>query len=407
MQTRNKSPRTIKGGVTAVSGFTATGLSAGIKKNGRRDLALIVSETECTVAAVFTRNRFPAPPLLLDKKHLRSRLGRAIVANSGNANAFTGKRGYQDAEAMAEATAQTLGISAELVYVASTGVISEFLPAKKILQAIPRLVSSLSDEGSKAAAEAIMTTDTFPKEIAFSAEVGRHTIRVGGIAKGSGMIHPNMATMLAFLTTDVRIDPDLLQEALRQAVDHSFHRITVDGDTSTNDMVLLFANGTKGEKITSKGRAFRQFVALLEKASLSLAKMIVKDGEGATKLIEINVSGARSHQTAHQIAMTIARSSLVKTAFFGEDANWGRIVAAIGNAGVPIRPEKIDLRFGRTPLVRSGTYLGKAAESKISVYLKKPEISLTLSLNSGKGTSTVWTSDLSLDYVKINALYRT
>lgn len=407
MQTKNTSPKIVKGGLTAVGGFTAAGLSAGIKNNGRTDLALIVSETDCTVAGVFTRNRFPAPPLLLDKKHLRSRLGRAIVVNSGNANAFTGKRGYQDAIAMAEVTAQALGIPAKLVYVASTGVISEFLPIKKILQAVPKLTPSLSKQGSKAAAEAIMTTDTFPKEIAYSAKVGGHMVRVGGIAKGSGMIHPNMATMLAFLTTDVKMSPDLLQEALREAVDHSFHRITIDGDTSTNDMVLLFANGTRGKAITSKGPAFRQFVSLLETSALSLAKMIVKDGEGATKFIEINVAGARSDQTAHKIAMTIARSSLVKTAFYGEDANWGRIVAAIGNAGIPIHPEKIDLSFGRTPLVEKGTYLGKKAEAKISAYLKKPEISLLLSLNSGTGTSTVWTSDLSLDYVKINALYRT
>ncbi|HIE66119.1 MAG: bifunctional glutamate N-acetyltransferase/amino-acid acetyltransferase ArgJ [Nitrospira sp.] len=407
MKKQESPPRRLKGGLTAVRGFTAAGLSAGIKKNGRTDLALIVSKTDCSVAGVFTRNCFPAPPLLLDKKHLRNRRGRAIVINSGNANAFTGKRGYQDAEAMAEATAQTLGIPSEWVYVASTGVIGEFLPVKRILQGIPRLALSLSDQGSKAAAEAILTTDTFPKEIAFSAKVGGQTIRVGGIAKGSGMIHPNMATMLAFLTTDVRINPDLLQEALHQAVEHSFHRITVDGDTSTNDMVLLFANETKGEKIRSKGRAFRQFVSLLETTSLALAKMIVRDGEGATKLIEIQVLGARSNPAAHQIAMTIARSSLVKTAFYGEDANWGRIVAAIGNAGIPIRPEKIDLSFGRTPLVKKGIYLGESAESKISNDLKKREICLTVSLNSGKGNASVWTADLSLDYIKINALYRT
>ncbi|MFQ5950221.1 MAG: bifunctional glutamate N-acetyltransferase/amino-acid acetyltransferase ArgJ, partial [Nitrospiria bacterium] len=378
-----------------------------IKKNGRPDLALIYSEIPCTVAAVFTRNRFQAPPLLLDKRHLRGRQGQAIIANSGNANAFTGERGFQDAEAMAETTARRLGIPTRSVYVASTGVISEFLPTKKILRAIPRLASSLSDKGSGAAAEAIMTTDTFPKEFALTGKVGQDNIRVGGIAKGSGMIHPNMATMLAFLATDAKIDSDLLQEGLRQAVDRSFHRITVDGETSTNDMVLLFANGTKGERIRSKGQAFGQFIAVLEAACLSLAKMIVKDGEGATKFIEIDVVGAPSNQAARRIAMTIARSSLVKTAFFGEDANWGRIVAAIGNAGVAVYPDRIDLAFGRTPLVRGGTYLGKAAEAKIAAILKKREIRLTLSLNSGKGASTVWTSDLSLEYVKINALYRT
>ncbi|MFQ5780977.1 MAG: bifunctional glutamate N-acetyltransferase/amino-acid acetyltransferase ArgJ [Nitrospiria bacterium] len=407
MQVRNKSPRTIKGGVNAVDGFTAAGLSAGIKENGSPDLALIYSEMPCTVAAVFTRNRFQAPPLLLDKRHLRGRQGRAIIANSGNANALTGERGVQDAEAMAETTAQTLGIPTRSVYVASTGVISEFLPTQKIVRAIPRLASSLSDKGSGAAAEAIMTTDTFPKEFALIGKVGQDNIRVGGIAKGSGMIHPNMATMLAFLATDATIDPGLLQEGLRQAVDRSFHRITVDGETSTNDMVLLFANGTKGKRIRTKGRAFGQFIAILEKGCLSLAKMIVKDGEGATKFIEINVVGAPSDQAARRIAMTIARSSLVKTAFYGEDANWGRIMAAIGNASVPVPPEKIDLAFGPTLLLRGGTSLGKAAEAKTAVLLQKREIRLTLSLHSGVGRSTVWTSDLSLDYVKINALYRT
>lgn len=396
----------IEGGITAVEGFAAAGTFAGVKKVERPDLALIFSDTVCNVAGVFTRNRFPAPPILLDRKHLRKRKGQAIIANSGNANAFTGERGYRDAEAMAEAAARALTIPIESVYVASTGVIGEFLPIEKITGAVPRLVSQLSQNGGRAAAEAIMTTDTFSKEVAFAGEVGRQRVHVGGIAKGSGMIHPNMATMLAFLTTDAAIQPRLLQEALRQAVDRSFNCTTVDGDTSTNDMVLCFANGRRGKEIRSKGAAYHQFVSLLEAACLSLAKMIVRDGEGATKMVEIKVTGARSDSAARRIAESIACSNLVKTAFFGQDANWGRIVAAIGNAGVPVDPEEIDLSFGPVPLVRKGVYQGKEAESKVAALLKQREIELGIGLHSGKGRATFWMSDLSFDYVKINAAYR-
>lgn len=396
----------IEGGITAVEGFMAAGTFAGIKRVEKPDLALIFSETVCNVAGVFTKNRFPAAPLLLDRKHLRKKKGQVIIANSGNANAFTGARGERDAEAMAEAAARALNVPVESVYVASTGVIGEFLPIEKITGAVPRLASQLSGSGGRRAAEAIMTTDTFPKEIALVGKVGREEVRVGGIAKGSGMIHPNMATMLAFLATDAAIEPRLLQEALRNAVDHSFNCITVDGDTSTNDMVLCFANGRRGKEIRSKGAAYNRFAALLEGACLSLAKMIVRDGEGATKLIEIKITGARSDAAARKVAESIARSSLVKTAFFGQDANWGRIVAAIGNAGVPVQPERIDLSFGPVALLRKGAYQGKDAESRVAALLKQREIGLTIDLHSGKGCATFWTSDLSLDYVKINAAYR-
>lgn len=396
----------IEGGITAVDGFLAAGTFAGIKKMEKPDLALIFSENVCNVAGVFTKNRFQAAPLLLDRKHLRKKKGQVIIANSGNANAFTGARGGRDAEAMAEAAARALNVPIASVYVASTGVIGEFLPIEKITGAVPRLASQLSRNGGRAAAEAIMTTDTFPKEVAFVGKVGREEVRVGGIAKGSGMIHPNMATMLAFLATDVAMEPRLLQEALRQAVDRSFNRTTVDGDTSTNDMVLCFAGGQRGKEIRSKGTAYGQFVALLEAACLSLAKMIVRDGEGATKLIEIKITGGKSDSAARRIAESIACSSLVKTAFFGEDANWGRIVAAIGNAGVPVDPEQVDLSFGPVALVRKGVYQGKDAESKVAVLLKQKEIELTVHLHSGRGRADFWTSDLSLDYVKINAAYR-
>ncbi len=397
----------IQGGITAVAGFTAAGLSAGIKKNKASDLALVSADLPCTVAGLFTKNKFPAPPLRLNKKHLKKGGGRAIIANSGNANAFTGEQGEKDAKAMALETARQLNISPETVYVASTGVISQFLPMQKILPAIPTLCAGLSKEGSRAAAEAIMTTDTRAKECAFQGPVGKDTVSIGGIAKGSGMIHPNMATMLAFLSTDVAMTQSLLQSALREAVDASFHRITIDRDTSTNDMVLLFANSRQGKIINKKGPRYRQFTTLLKTACITLAKMLVRDAEGATKCVAIEVKGAKDDKAASKIAFAIADSLLVKTAFFGEDANWGRIVAAVGNAGIKVKPEEINLFFGPTQLVKNGHYLGVEAEKKIAAYLKSKEITLRLVLQSGKGKSCVWTSDLSLDYVKINALYRT
>lgn len=396
----------IEGGITAVDGITASGITAGIKKNNRSDLALIVARHPCAAAGVFTKNRCPASSILFDKFLLRSRQGQAIIANSGNANAATGLQGMNNTKTMARATAESLGLPVSLVYVASTGVIGEFLPIKRIENAIPDLVNSLSKSNHRLAAEAIMTTDRFAKEIALSGPVGGSQVRVGGMAKGSGMIHPNMATMLSFLTTDVSIDPDLLQESLHEAVDRTFHCITVDGETSTNDMALLFATGQMKNPIRKKGKAYQQFVALLEAACKKLAQDIVKDGEGATKFIEIQVIGAFSDRAARQIAASIARSSLVKTAFFGEDANWGRIIAAIGNAGVKIKMEKLDLMFGKTPLLIGGVYQGKKAEASASKTLQKKEIALCIDLHQGVGSATVWTSDLTIDYIKINASYR-
>ncbi len=397
----------IDGGITAVDGFLASGVASGIKKKAQLDLAIIYADKPCTVAGLFTKNSFCAAPLLLNKKHLKKGNGRAIIVNSGNANAYTGKQGMADAKAMAVETALILNIPTESVYVASTGVISEALPIKKILTALPSLSSSLSKEGGKRAAEAIITTDTFLKETAFEGKIGQRTVRIGGIAKGSGMIHPNMATMLAFLTSNVAMDKGLLQEALSEAVDASFHRITIDGDTSTNDMVLLFANGEKKYTIKTKGLLYRRFVALLKITCLSLAKMLVKDGEGATKMVEISISGAKNDKSADAIGFSIAKSLLVKTAFFGEDANWGRIVAAIGNSGIKVSPSEIDLYFGPIQLVSKGVYLGKAVEKEVTAYLKNKELLLRLSLQSGLGKALIWTTDLSLDYVKINALYRT
>ncbi len=394
-------------GITEVSGFTAEGISAGIKKNGRPDLALIYSTTPCAVAGVFTKNNCPASSIVFNKKQLRGKQGQAIIVNSGNANAATGVRGMDDTKTMAKVTAQTLGIPEKLVYVASTGVIGEPLPIEKITNAIPALTRSLSANGGHSASEAIITTDTFTKEIALSGQVGSKKVCIGGMAKGSGMIHPNMATMLAFLTTDVAIDPDLLQQALREASDNTFNCTTVDGETSTNDLVILLANGRAGgTPIRKKDTAYRQFATLLEGACLSLAKMIIKDGEGATKFIEVRIHGAKSKKSARDIAFSIAKSSLVKTAFFGQDANWGRIVAAVGNTQEKIDLAKLDIIFGKTLLLKGGVYQGKAVESRVSAYLKEKELCLTVDLHSGTESASVFTSDLSYDYIKINAAYR-
>lgn len=396
-------------GVTSVAGFKAAGMAAGIKKNGRPDLALLVADAPCTAAALFTRNRFPAPPILLTKRHLRGGHAQAVVINSGNANAFTGDAGLRDAEAMARATATTLSLPTRQVLVASTGVIGEPLPIERIAAAIPTLAERVSADGGGAAA-AIMTTDTYKKETAHAGRIGKGEVSIGGMAKGSGMIHPNMATMLAFLTTDVLIAPALLRSALRDAVDASFHAISVDGETSTNDMVLCMANGASGVAIQDRGSAYRQFSTLLQSACESLARQIIRDGEGATKQIEIDVTGAKDDRSARRVALSIAGSLLVKCAFYGEDANWGRIVCAIGNAGVPVDPRKIGLTFGRetcVPLIRNGAHLGQEAETAVASLLKGREIFLSVSLGRGPGKSRFLTCDLSLDYVKINAAYRT
>ncbi|MEK7702339.1 MAG: bifunctional glutamate N-acetyltransferase/amino-acid acetyltransferase ArgJ [Nitrospirota bacterium] len=399
--------RNIKGGITAVAGFRASGIASGIKKNGRSDLALIFSETPATAAAVFTKNQCPASSITFNKRVLRSKKGQAIIVNSGNANAATGDQGMCDTKTMAAITADCLGLSPHLVYVASTGVIGEPLPIDKIAKGVPILASALSNSGGLAAAEAIITTDTFVKEVACVGKVGSREVCIGGIAKGSGMIHPNMATMLAFLTTDATIRPDLLQEALQEVTDRTFNCTTVDGETSTNDLVILLANGQKKtDLISKKGEAFSQFVSILYEVCRQLSQMIVKDGEGATKFITVAVSGAMNDQAARAIAMSISKSSLVKTAFFGQDANWGRIVCAIGNTKAKINLLKLDITFGSIRLIRNGVHQGKRIEDKVSEYLKEKEVSLSVDLKSGSGSSTIWTSDLSYDYVKINAAYR-
>jgi glutamate N-acetyltransferase/amino-acid N-acetyltransferase len=337
----------------------------------------------------------------------RIRGGRcgAVIINSGNANACTGRRGARDARRMAGEAAKALGIAPELLFVASTGVIGEPLPVERIIKGAPRLAKRVSPTGWREAAEAIMTTDTFPKLVQEEGVIGGAPVRILGVAKGSGMIAPDMATMLAFIVTDAAIEQSELQSVLRSAVKRSFNRITVDGESSTNDMVLLLANGVAGNKRVRAGSSgLRQFSEMVERVCVQLATLIVKDGEGATKLLEIRVKGAKSEGDAVKAARRIANSLLVKTAFFGEDANWGRIMAALGSAGVEMEPESVNISLGRVPIVRGGRATGREGEA-VKV-IREREIKLTVDLRVGGGEATVRSTDLSYDYVRINASYR-
>ena len=397
----------VDGGITAVPGILAAGLCAGIKKTHLLDLALIVSERQAVIAGVLTRNKVVAAPVLLARKHLRGGTARAILANSGNANACTGPQGAAHAQEMAALTAGLMGCPVREVFIGSTGVIGKPLPMDRIRTAIPRLVSQLSRQGGRMAARAIMTTDTKVKMAAASQRIAGRQITLGGIAKGSGMVHPDMATMLCYLATDLRISRIMLQRALRIATQQSFNRLPLDGDTSTNDMVLCLANGVSGNApFTGVSAEARQFQALLNAVCRQLAQMIARDGEGATKFVELRVTGARTEAEAIRVANTIATSSLVKTAWFGQDSNWGRIMAAIGRAGVGIVENRISIFYGEIPVVRGGVGLGEAAEKQANMVLRRPEFTLTVHLGQGRASAIVWTSDLSLDYVKINASYR-
>ncbi|HET6370338.1 MAG TPA: bifunctional glutamate N-acetyltransferase/amino-acid acetyltransferase ArgJ [Nitrospiria bacterium] len=393
-------------GVTAPDGFRAAGLACGIKKNGKPDLALLFSASPCAAAGVFTQNRFSAAPVRLTARHLLSGSTRAVLVNSGNANACTGRQGERDALEMASLAARALGVPRRSVCVASTGVIGEPLPLAKIRGALPRLASRLSRDGGHDAAEAILTTDTRTKEIALRGELAGGEITLGGMAKGAGMIHPNMATLLGFITTDAAVTPETLRRALREAVEESFNRISVDGDTSTNDMVLLLANGCSGRSVPNKGKDYRVFLGLLSALCIDLARKVVEDGEGATKRVTLKVEGARSRSEASRIASAIVRSPLVKTAFFGEDANWGRIFAAMGASGVDLDPSRVDLYVEKVPLVLRGVGLGGEAEEAAAKRFKEKAFQITLKLGRGKAAVTYWTCDLSLDYVRINADYR-
>ncbi len=391
------------------SGFHASGLHCGVgAKKSKPDLALFISDAPCRAAAVFTTNQVKAAPVLLSRDHLRKGSAQAIVANSGCANACTGPRGLKDAAQMAEETARSLGLRKDQVLVASTGVIGQFLPMAKIKTGIRDLSLNLKKNPhspASSALRAIMTTDTVPKESAETVKIGTRSFKIWGCAKGSGMIHPNMATMLAFIFTDADVDAPFLKKALAQAVDGSFNSLSVDGDTSTNDSVFLLGNGLSGCRIrsSSEKNAFQKALAAV---CLSLASQIADDGEGATRRVEVIVRGAPNDVAAKKIASTVATSPLVKTAVFGNDANWGRIMAALGRAGVALDPSKIEISFGNVTVARRGC-AAPFSEAKAKRALQQKVVSITIDLRQGRGAARMLTCDFSIDYVKINADYRT
>ncbi len=386
-------------------GFSFSGVVSGLKKNKQKDLGLICSEVNANVAGVFTRNRVQAAPVVLDRERIKSGVCRAVIVNSGSANCCTGDQGMKDAISEAGFAAHGLNISEELILVSSTGVIGKPLALDKIESAVPELVKSLSPGGIKDFAQSIMTTDTIPKIVSRKGNIGGYGFNITGVAKGAGMICPDMATMLCFICTDAEASPVYLKEALVSSVEKSFNRITIDGDTSTNDTVLVMANGMSGVKIKSS-REKECFHGILDEVLISLARMVVKDGEGATKLVDIIVKGAPTSSDAEKIAKTVANSNLVKTALFGEDANWGRIFAAAGRSGVEFDPGLVDIFFDDVLMVENGMGCGAAAEKEATKVLNKSEFAITVDLKAGDGKASVLTCDFSIDYVKINADYR-
>jgi glutamate N-acetyltransferase/amino-acid N-acetyltransferase len=393
-------------GVTAARGFRAAGVSAGIKTTGAPDLAVIASDSPAHAAAVFTTNRAVAAPVVISREHLARSHGvaAAIVVNSGCANACTGAEGLQAARDMATETARHLKCPAEQVLVASTGVIGVALPIEQIRRALPDACRALAADQGGAAARAIMTTDPFPKEAATRISIGGRGVAIGGMAKGSGMIEPMMATMLAFITTDAGVPHRLLQRALGEAVDDTFNAITVDGECSTNDCVMLLANGASGLQVDDS--TYGAFVSGLRDVCRELALGIVRGGEGATKLVTVTVTGAASTSDARRAAKAIANSPLVKTAIHGADPNWGRLIAVAGRAGVEFELDRAAVTIGSIGLFKDGRPYDEAAP-RAAAYLKGKDIAVTVHLGAGSASSTVWTCDLSAEYVRINADYRT
>lgn len=401
----------INGGITAPTGFVAAGVHCGLKKNlNKKDLALIYSEKLCNAAGVYTLNKVKGEPLRVTMKHLENFEAQAIIINSGNANTCTGVKGYENALIMAELTAQNLGIKTEDVIVASTGIIGVQLNMEVVEKGIPEVCHAIGKMGYIDAREAIKTTDTVKKDIGIEIDLDGTKVKIGAMAKGSGMIHPNMATMLAFVTTDLDIDPLLLDEALKDSVNKSYNMISVDGDTSTNDMVVILANGMAGNsKITSKDSNYKIFLEALQFLNIELAKKIAKDGEGATKLIETYVQGAATEAQAAKVAKTITASSLVKTAMFGADANWGRILCAIGYSGEDVDPNKVEISFesGKGHIkVYDNSEPVNFSEEKAKEILLESEVQIIVELNNGSHEAIAWGCDLSYEYVRINGDYR-
>ena len=401
----------IEGGVCAAKGFTAGGIHCGIRKNRtKKDLALIVSAVPAAAAATYTTNLVKGAPLTVTKTHIADGYARAVICNSGNANTCNAD-GIEVAEKMSALLADTLGIDANDVVVASTGVIGQPLNIEPIAAGISALIDSLSADGSDAAAEGIMTTDTIKKEVAVEFTAGGKTCRIGGIAKGSGMIHPNMATMLVFITTDCAIAPAMLQKALSADIQDSFNMVSVDGDTSTNDMVTVLANGLAGTaEIAAEGEDYANFCAALNAVTADLCRLIAADGEGATKMLECVVTGAADVATAKTVAKSVICSSLLKAAMFGADANWGRVLCAIGYSGAAVDVNKVDVSFrsdkGTIAVCKNGAGIPFSEEIAKEILLQK-NIDILIGLNSGDAAATAWGCDLTYDYVKINGDYRT
>ena len=400
----------ISGGVCAAKGFTANGVHCGIRKNRtKKDLSLIFSEVKASAAAVYTTNLVKGAPLVVTKSHLSDGYAQAVICNSGNANTCNAN-GIEIAEEMSDLISSELKISSSDIVVASTGVIGQPLDITPIKNGIPSLVAGLGANGD-AAAEGIMTTDTVPKEVAVSFEIDGVECKIGGIAKGSGMIHPNMATMLVFITTDCAISPEMLQKALSSDIADTFNMVSVDGDTSTNDMVCVLANGMAGNAvITTDDEKFETFMKALNTVTVHLCRMIAGDGEGATKLLECSVMGAKTKDTAKTVAKSVICSSLTKAAMFGADANWGRVLCAIGYSGADVDVNKIDVSFisnkGEIPVCKNGSGIDFSEEKAKEILLEK-EITISVNLNDGDYSSTAWGCDLTYEYVKINGDYRT
>lgn len=394
-------------GVTFAKGFTAAGVKAGIKKSGNLDVAVIYTKTQAVVAGTFTQNKVAAAPVYVSKEVVATGTAHAIVANAGCANACTGQQGLDDAHKMAQIAADELGVNADDVIVGSTGVIGVNLPMDKLETGIKDAVANLSADGSDNAGRAIITTDTHSKSVTCEFELSGKTVRMGAIAKGSGMIRPNMATMLCYITTDIAIDQALLQKAVSGCVEKSFNMISVDGDMSTNDMVIVLANGeANNAKITEENADYQIFFDKLMMLCTELAKQIAADGEGASKFLTINVKGAKSFADAKTIGMAIANSPLVKTAFFGEDPNWGRVICAVGYSGADMVPEKTVVKFGGITIFANGT--GATYDEKALAHvMKQKDIVIDIELNMGQEDATVWSCDLSYEYVKINGEYHT
>lgn len=402
----------IDGGVTSPQGFTAQGVCARIKPSNttKRDLALIYCEKPCTAAAVYTKNLVKSSTITVTKKHLENGVAQAVIVNSGNANTCNAD-GIEIAEKMCEIAAETLGVKAEDVIVASTGVIGQPLPIEPVIKGAAMMKGKLSKDGGTNAAEAIMTTDTIKKEMAMQAELGGKTVTIGGIAKGSGMIHINMGTMLSFVTTDAAVSAEMLEEALREAVEDSYNMVSVDGDTSTNDTLAIMASGLAGnEEICEKNEDYKVFVSALTEAFKSLAKKLAADGEGATKLLICAVDGAKTKKDAVMVSKSIICSSLFKAAMFGADANWGRVLCAIGYSGADVDVSKVKVEFkspnGEILVCENGAGVEFSEEKAKEILLEK-EITVAVSLNDGEGKAEAYGCDLTYDYVKINGDYRT